>query len=149
MKVYRIAKKNFAKDLTGEGARLYGGRWNFIGDTMLYTASNVALAALEVVVNMQFVNIPSDYKIVVIEIPDILKVYSMEMDADINWTKNITISQYFGQQWLNSKVSLLAEVSSVIVPIDKNILINPLHPDFSKVKIIDVQDFNFDKRLIK
>lgn len=149
MKVYRIANKKFAKDLSGEGAKLYGGRWNFTGDSMLYSASNVALAALEVVVNMQFINIPVDYKLVIIEIPDNIKIHPIFMNFDKDWTKNMALTQYFGQLWLQSKKSLLTEVPSAIIPVDKNILINPLHPDFSKIKILDVVDFNFDNRLVK
>lgn len=149
MKVYRIANKKFAADLYGEGAKINGGRWNFKGSAMLYTATNVALAALEVAVNMQYINIPIDYQLVVIEIPNGIQKLSTELNLDLNWSKNILITQNYGSFWLESKKSTLLEVPSALVPIDKNILINPLHPDFSQLKIIDIQDFNFDNRLIK
>lgn len=67
MLLYRIAEEQFARDLSGAGARLYGGRWNPKGVPMLYTAESVALAALEVLVRL---STPKRYSRIVYGEPD-------------------------------------------------------------------------------
>ena len=47
MDVYRIGKNKYIKDLSGDGARLYGGRWNYQGYRVLYASESLALAILE------------------------------------------------------------------------------------------------------
>ena len=63
MRVYRIAKGKYAQDLSGEGARLYGGRWNRRGTSVLYTAGNSSLAMLEKLVHIPPYVFPKDLKI--------------------------------------------------------------------------------------
>jgi RES domain-containing protein len=79
MILYRIAKCNYAGDLSGTGARLYGGRWNSEGKPMLYTASSRALAVLEVLVHLSPLLVPNNFCLVEIEVPE-NSIYTLTPD---------------------------------------------------------------------
>lgn len=150
MIVYRIAEKEYSNDISGYGASLYGGRWNFKSFSLLYCATSVSLASLEVLVRLQNLKIENKYELVVISIPTEAKtniITSSNLSHD--WIQNNNETQLLGLNWVNKNQNLIIEVPSAIVPIDKNILINPNHPLFKKVEIIDSVEFNFDNRLFK
>ena len=65
------------------------------------------------------------------------------------WQKDIDYSRFIGNEFLKTKKSLLLKVPSAIIPEETNVLINPAHPDFKKVKIIKASPFQFDTRLFK
>ncbi len=151
MLVYRITHKKFADDLTGVGARFFGGRWNSAGLSLLYTASTRALAVLEILVHTTHNFIPDDFEIVTIEIPDTICKEEITQQNIFSEIKEFGITAKFnaiGDKWIKSNASLLLIVPSVVVPEEKNILVNPLHPDFKKVKIAEKKKFNFDQRLL-
>ena len=146
---YRIANSRHADDLSGEGAYLFGGRWNSEGVRMLYTAESSSLSILEVlayVTNKTF----AMKNIITLEIPNnSYREIPVEVLSDgwdvipaSNYTKKI------GDDWIKSMESLVLIVPSVVNPRERNILINPLHPLFSKVRIIDKEKFSFDRRLL-
>ena len=149
MLLYRIAEEQFARDLSGEGARIYGGRWNPKGIPMIYTAKSVALAALEVLVRIAT---PKHFCRVIYEIPgsadmEIISVTELQP----NWlvphpnTELINI----GKLWAQGKKTLLLQVpSAVVLGEGSNYLINPLHKEFPTVTILDVSPFDYDFRLV-
>jgi RES domain-containing protein len=149
-RVFRIANSSHADDLSGEGAYLFGGRWNSEGVRMLYTSESSSLSILEVlayVSNKTFVT----KEIVTIKIPDdsLREVTLDSLDDDWN---NIPANEYtkqIGDVWVKSMESLALIVPSVINPRERNILINPLHPLFSEVEIVSKEVFSFDSRLLK
>jgi RES domain-containing protein len=149
MILYRIAKCNYAADLSGTGARLYGGRWNSVGQPMVYLASGRALAVLEVLVALSPTMLPADFCLVEFEAPenDVLTI-----DKNIlphNWqdpSAPIQLKQ-LGDDFLKRKEHLFMKVPSVIIPDDFNYLLNPLHPKATKVKLFGQQPFSFDERL--
>jgi len=148
-RVFRIANSKHADDLSGEGAYLFGGRWNSEGVRMLYTSESSSLSILEVlayVSNKTFVT----KEIVTIKIPDD-SLREVTLDSlDEGWN-NIPASEYtkhIGDAWVKSKESLALIVPSAINPRERNILINPLHPLFSEVKILEKEEFSFDRRLV-
>lgn len=150
MIVYRITLSNFANDLSGTGSSFLGARWNKQGTFMLYCASNVSLASLEVLANSQTIYDIETLKLVIINIPETVSINILEEESLAkDWTQNIHYSQNVGTNWLKKSNSLVLSVPSAVVPIDKNILINPAHPDFHKVEIIDMVDYHFDNRLFK
>lgn len=152
MRVYRIAQDKYAQDLSGEGARLYGGRWNRKGTSMLYTASNSSLAMLEKLVHIPVYVFPKDLKITVLELPDTMTIGRISLeDLPEDWMHRSEHPNVLdmGDQFVTQATFLCLRVPSAINPIDDNILVNPKHPDFSKVKILDELPIRFDKRLLK
>lgn len=146
--VYRISKAKYIRDLTGTGARLYGGRWNPRGHAVLYTAENKSLAALEFLVHVDQHTIPKDLKILTIKIPkNTLEVFSTRRFNKINTLPDAKIQfQELGKEWLIGQSSLVLQVPSILIPGESNLLINPLHPDFKKLKITKEEDFLLDER---
>jgi len=149
MLLYRIAERQFAGDLAGEGARLYGGRWNPKGVPMIYTAESVALAALEVLIR---VSTPKHYCSVVYETPDTSTIDTIAItELPPDWLLPYPNSHLIeiGKRWVQSKRSLLLRVPSAVVRGEGwNYLINPLHPEFTAVIIAGIAPFEYDSRLV-
>lgn len=152
MRVYRIAKGSHASDLSGTGAEMYGGRWNSKGTKMLYTASSIALAMAEVAVHVPYGLLPLDYVVVSMEVPDDSMAMITAADVKgIRWNSHPPsfITQKIGDTFVHQNRDLLLKVPSAVVEGDFNFLINPAHEAFSKVKVIAVKPFQFDRRLFR
>ena len=150
MILYRIAKCHYADDLSGTGARLYGGRWNSVGKAAVYLASSRALAVLEVLVHLPPLMIPDNYCVVEIEVPDNSVTELAATDLPANW-KDISppaALKQIGDLFLIKQDRLLLKLPSAIVPMEFNYLLNPGHKLFSKVKVLKKESFNFDERLV-
>jgi len=149
MFLYRIAEEQFAGDRSGEGARLYGGRWNPKGVPMIYTAESVALAALELLIR---ISTPKHYCRVSYEIPDAASSETIAIDLlPANWLHphpNTHLIE-IGRRWAQEKRSLLLRVPSAVVRGEGwNYLVNPLHPEFPAVVIADIAPFEYESRLV-
>lgn len=149
LQLYRITRCIHANDLSGAGARLYGGRWNSIGKAMIYTASSRALATLEALVHLPTAIIPDNFCLVTIEVPEDV------FEADIrifppNWNvfPEPEILRRTGDYFLKQGEHLLMKVPSAIVKEEYNYLINPQHPKANKIKITHTGPFTFDERLL-
>lgn len=150
MEVYRVTRQQYATDLSGNGAALYGGRWNQPGQPALYTASSRSLAILETLVHLRQPQPPTDYRIIVLYIPDDLPVTMLTThQLSENWRTNEAYSQQTGSQWLASNVSALLRVPSVIVPAEYNYLLNPAHYLFTNVQLLAVESIEFDSRFFQ
>ncbi|RYZ93121.1 MAG: RES domain-containing protein [Sphingobacteriaceae bacterium] len=149
MILYRIVNCDYANDLSGTGARLYGGRWNSEGKNMLYLASSRSLAVLEVLVHLPPLMIPNNYCAVEIDVPDnnILTVSKNELPHNWQDVSSSSPTRELGDIFLKKREHLVMRVPSTIVPAEFNYLINPAHPDMQKVKVVKRQPFNFDERL--
>jgi len=150
VKVYRIAKKAYIKDLSGEGARLYGGRWNKKGTAMLYAASNRSLAAVEFLVHLPMALMPKDIAIVELSLPTYLKYKTvLAKNLSTDWHSYPANYQQadIGDQWIAENKDLILKVPSAVVQGEYNILINPNHSLFKKITISKIEPFNIDKRL--
>ncbi|MEX0720738.1 MAG: RES family NAD+ phosphorylase [Balneolaceae bacterium] len=150
MHLFRITRKKYAGDLSGEGARIYGGRWNRKGVSVIYTSGHESLAALEVLTHTSIADIPKDLEMLVLFVPDDIRCEEVSAeDLPENW-RVYPAPQHLaeiGIKWALYKNSLLLKVPSVIIPTEFNYLINPIHPDFSKVSIKEIRAFSFDDRL--
>jgi RES domain-containing protein len=149
MIVYRISSARYAKDLTGEGARLYGGRWNHRLTACVYTSASRALAVLEYTVNITTDDIPRALSIVSIDIPD-EKIF--EITAPIlpgNWKEAPApaSTKDFGTSLLKKVHFPVIKMPSAIIPQEFNFILNPLHPDSKGFVIADIQDFVYDLRI--
>ena len=152
MVVYRIAKKQFIYDLEGTGARIAGGRWNSKGYGMLYTSSSVSLAMLEVLVHFPVRLLPPDMVIAEIHIPDSLQVTEIiESGLSSDW-RDFPPPDHLkemGNDWIESMISPVLQVPSAVNAEEFNYLINPLHEDAKKIKILKIKEFRIDARLLK
>lgn len=152
MILYRISQEKYCTDLSGEGARLYGGRWNREGTAVLYTASNSSLAMLEKLVHLQPSLFPEDLKMVHLEVPENVSLITVKKkELTTNWRdESLTYHLHnLGEQFIKEGKALGLIVPSVINDIDTNVILNVRHPDYSKIKIIKTTKVLFDKRLLQ
>ena len=151
MILYRLTKKAYADDLSGTGARLYGGRWNNKGKSTIYLASSQALALLEILVHLSPLIEPKNYLLLRIEVPENSIKEVKYADLPYDWNSDLPqISlKKVGDDFLTSNRYLLLRVPSAIVPGEYNYLLNVQHPEMKGVKIKSKELFNFDKRLLK
>jgi len=150
MEVYRLAKKKYATTLSGKGAAISGGRWNSVGVEMIYTAENRSLAMAEVSVHFSLATIPDDYMMLTISIPDelsILQVDTSTLSVDWNTFPHKQATKLIGDDFVLKGEYCLLKVPSAVTQGDCNILINPSHPEFKGITIVDVVPFPFDKRV--
>jgi RES domain-containing protein len=144
MRVWRLTRRPFA-DLSGEGARRYGGRWTSPGKAVVYTAESPSLALLEVLVHLDLTPdlLPAHYVMMEIEVPDDawrLDIASLPADHPD--------PRAAGDAWLAGGVESVLAVSSVVVPRQTNYLLSPLHPDAARFRIVMVAEFVIDRRLL-
>lgn len=149
MLLYRITRSVYAEDLSGTGARLYGGRWNSVGKGMLYLASSRALAVLEVLVHLTPMLIPEDFEIVTLEVPEDLQELDVKLLPE-GWQQfpQPDILRNFGDRFITENKHLMLKVPSAIVSQEFNFLVNPLNALIKNVKIKNRQPFTFDQRLL-
>lgn len=139
MLAWRLCRAPFA-DLTGEGARRYGGRWNQPGRPIVYAASNAALAVLEVRVHLDLPPdlLPNDYLLLTIDVGDLAIEEVTALPPD---------PAAFGDAWLRDQRTPVLQVPSLIVPESANLLFNPAHSDAVRASIVARRRFVFDRRL--
>jgi RES domain-containing protein len=150
MQVWRLCRSQFAASaFDGEGAKLYGGRWNHKGLPLVYCSATLSLAVLEVVVHHRVPIPPHDFVAIPVDIPGRLKIETIRAaDLTADWRDDPAPIhlQEIGSDWLRSLSSLVLAVPSVIVPLELNYLINPLHKDFARITIGPPQPCPFDLR---
>ncbi len=150
MILYRISDCNYINDLSGTGTRLFGGRWSSKGKPGLYLASSRALAVLEVLVHLQPLFIPDNYCLAEIEVPDDSVERTNISHLPPNW-KDVAPPagiKKIGDDFLMAKKHLMLKLPSAIVEAEFNFLVNPLHQDMQKIKLLKQEPFSFDERLI-
>lgn len=151
MQVWRLCRARHAHTaFDGEGARLYGGRWNHKGLPMVYTSATLSLAALEVLVHHRVPLPPFEFVALAAEIPARLKIETIraqELPTDWQTDPAPIELQDMGSEWLQRASSLVLAVPSAIVATEFNYLINLRHPDFGRLKIHPPTPFSFDGRL--
>lgn len=147
MITYRLTTGRFAHDISGTGAKINGGRWNPAGLGGLYTSQYISLAILEILVRASRATSPVSYTLTSFEIPEnsIYQIQSGKLKNE--WKYDLKYTQGIGEDFLIDNQSLCLKVPSAIVPQENNFLLNPLHPDFKKVKIIASELLELDKRL--
>lgn len=150
---WRIVKEKHQREaFTGEGARLYGGRWNPTGIPVIYTAESLSLATLEIIVHLggeellcrRFIKIPVSFNA-----SEVFTFPRRKLPKD--WTRlpPSESTQIIGHKWIVQTEYAVLKVPCTIIKEDHNFLINPNHPNFSAMKIGKPQRFEFDPRLIE
>lgn len=150
MDAFRLARKKYPIELSGKGASIAGARWNSKGTEVIYCAESRALAMAEVVVHLSLATLPSDFVMLKIDIPDEITVEIIAISAlEPNW--NVFpfdfSTQLLGDDFVRRNKACVLKVPSAVVKGDFNFLINPLHKDFDKIKIVEQSNFPFDKRI--
>jgi len=149
MRAYRLCKSRWASTaFSGEGALRYAGRWHFAGTPIVYTATSRSLAALEILVHMEIRHAAPDFTIIPVEIPEDLIQNLDELPAGWDDLPAGEASRRVGTEWARARTSVALEVPSAVVRRERNVLVNPFHPDFEKVEICPTEPFVFDPRLI-
>lgn len=141
-----------ADDLTGAGAKSTGGRWNAAGTPMIYTSGSIALAALETLAHLGAGALPLNRYLVRIDMPDAVFAAAKtlgEKTAPAGWDAIPAgrASIAYGTDWIKSNACACLVVPSGIVPEERNILINPLHPHAKKIKAEKIRKWLYDARL--
>ena len=150
LRIWRLVKERHADNaFDGEGARLYGGRWNSPGRRVVYTSSALSLAALETLVHLD----------TALPLPRFVAFSALLATQDLKQAKlpalysshgalpDLTTTRDLGDQWLDSGQYLALAVPSSIVPQEQNFLLNPLHPRFAQLLISAPVSFTIDPRL--
>lgn len=151
-RVWRLIRTQFAATaFDGEGARLHGGRWNSRGVRVAYGSSTIALAVLEVLVQTRSPEELSFFSLASADVPDeFVTVFSIA-DLPPGWRdeKVGPPSMAIGDAWKRNGASAALAVPSAIVIAERNYLLNPEHPDFTRLTIHPPEPFAFDPRLLK
>ena len=148
---WRIVKKEFADDVfSGEGARLYAGRWHSAGHRLVYTAESISLATLELMVNTPRALLLRGFSIASCTFPHALVEELDPTKLPANWRDYPAPAevQKLGVEWLLNESSAVLSVPSAVTPEERNYLINPEHEDFRSVHCGIARPFDIDVRLI-
>ena len=161
--IWRIASQGLTwkgNDLSGSGAARYPGRWNSLDRPIVYSSSSIALACLETVVHLAGDDpLPFPRQLVRITIPrhhwEQRKMFANEelsgwdsAPTPEHAENKFADTRAWGDDWLLGLKSLLAELPSVIVPEETNLLLNPRHPAHGELKAEIVRPWFYDARLL-
>lgn len=145
-----VTVKRADSAFSGEGARLYGGRWNPKGVPLVYTASTQSLATLEMLV--QDGKLLAKYVMIPAKIPTRLRIDRITPDELPEGWRDAESKgdlQRIGADWCKRQSSAVLVVPSVVIPQEMNYLLNPLHPSFAKIQIGEPHEFTTDLALLR
>jgi RES domain-containing protein len=136
---------------SGEGARLFGGRWNSRGVAVVYASTSLALAAVETFVNLEPSLRPNDLVSIEGEIPDGVEIARLDPSAlPKNWNRTRDESlRRFGDEWIRAGKTAAMLVPSAAIHGEWNILLNPSHAHFRRITFRDAETFDFDLRMFR
>lgn len=149
MRVWRIAHRRHgetaAQLLSGKGAAISGGRWNSEGRAVVYSSDSGALAALEILVNLKVAALLRQAYVkldieIAAELVETLPAGAVDLD-------DRAATRAFGDAWLDATRSAVLSVPSRVIAWERNLLLNPAHPDFSRCRPGEVTPFAVDPRL--
>lgn len=148
MEVFRIVKAEFSHSLTTSGR---ANRWNRKGQNVLYASTSRALATLEQLVHLGSVRPDTDWRVMVISLPDQEafhhSIYMRDLPQDWRQLSSYTHCQRLGADWADRRTSLILHLPSAVVPMERNVAINADHPDFlEQVKLVRTEPYFWDER---
>lgn len=149
---WRLVKtRRAATAFDGEGAFRFGGRWNSRGKRMVYASESLSLALLEVLVHLDASSTVPEMSAIALRIPrELLSVLPRPSTEpkEADFPGSLRESRARGDRWLSEAANPAISVPSVIVPSERNILVNPLHPKFHKLEIFPPEPLKLDERLL-
>lgn len=146
---YRIVQARWAATaMSGEGARIAGGRWNPPGLPAVYLAESRALAALEILVHAPREALRLDWRILTVEVPDdaIESVAAADLPPAWQLLPSSPIARRIGEAWLRACSGPAMRLPSAIIPEECALLVNPHHEAMSRLRVSKPVDFRFDPR---
>jgi RES domain-containing protein len=147
MIVYRLAREKYATSLFSSGA---ANRWNRNGQHVIYCSENISLCALELLAHTNGIKPVGKFSLMRIEIVEPVLPHVVELtNLPKNWhhLSSYAYTQKMGSDWYDTQESLCMRVPSIIVPSERNYIINTLHHDFlERVRLVDTQNFFWDNR---
>ena len=151
LRVWRTTRAKYAADaFTGEGARLYGGRWGELGVPLVYTSAHLSLSVLEVLVQLvdyadleDYLAVPATFDTSLVE------TVALE-DLPEGWRSlpPSRATRAWGSRWGRERRSAVLRVPSVVVPEEANYILNPLHADFRAIEVGEARTLEIDPRLV-
>lgn len=152
MRVWRLALGRY-REMDGEGARLYGGRWNSPGVPVVYAATHISLALVEQLVHLKPERLPDAFRVLAVEMPDDAPLESPTPLVDPN---DQDACRRYGDNWVASLRSAALVVPSVVVPArlqpgeidieERNVVLNPRHASAGGWRVVETS-FRIDPRL--
>jgi RES domain-containing protein len=144
-----LKRKHAAAAFSGEGARIFEGRWNSAGVPVVYCSENLALAALEILVHTQPVTMKEPFRAFRVNFDDslMMSIEFEKLPKGWNLQPPSAVSKSIGDEWVKSNRSVALALPSVPVPLERTYLLNPKHPNFRKIQIHDAGNFVLDPRL--
>ena len=152
MRVYRLcAPKHAQSALDGEGARLFGGRWNPRGHAMVYTSEHLSLAVLEVLVHLEPAQLRPARVSIEVDVPDrdVEVLDPRLLPRQWRGVRAQRAVRELGLAWLKERRSLALKVPSAVIPLEHNVLLNPAHPRHTRLTPNTGEPFSFDPRLFR
>lgn len=149
MLFYRISSPKYIDDLSGNGAKQYGGRWNNKGTAAVYLATSRAMSVVEVLVHLRPEDLDRDYSLATFEIESSSILTLDTADLPKNWKdyEHNELLKKIGTKFIKEGEFLMLKVPSVIIEEECNFLLNPDHPEAENIKQLSKRIFRFDTRL--
>jgi RES domain-containing protein len=147
-RIVRATRANSA--FSGEGARVYGGRWNSRGTAVVYVSEHESLAALELLVHLTPLSPNARYLSFRLEWQDKLTEHFPIKNLPPHWNAEPPTfrTMQIGDEWVRAGKFVALTVPSMLSTSEMNFLLNPMHADFKRIKISQPLEYRFDSRLL-
>lgn len=151
LQAYRIGRHSHGRPIYDtDGAAGTPGRWNRCGEGVIYASECCSTAVLETLVHLPTPRLPGNRHVATFTIPSGTSFDVFDPDDHAGWDArdDPTVAREYGSLWYQERRSAVLLVPSVIAPSDRNVVINPNHPDARGfVKPLVVIPFQWDERL--
>lgn len=150
MLLYRLGKAKYALKLDGAGARYNPGRWNSLGNAMVYTAASSSMAVLDVRVHVN--QLRRNLVMTTIDVPpgaSMVTIAAKDLPNGWNWMRYLDRVRAIGDDFIAQGTHLILRVPSAVDPKAWNCLLNPEHPEMTTVRVVNVEPYNLDPRLFR
>lgn len=145
---FRLVQARWAHAaMSGEGARIAGGRWNPPGLPAVYLAESRALAALEIVVHAPREALMLEWRVFEVEVADDCIAAPRRLPKDWRELPSSPAARRFGGAWLREASAPALRLPSTIIPEESVLLLNPTHPEAERMRVSAARAFLFDPRI--
>ncbi|MCD6392213.1 MAG: RES family NAD+ phosphorylase [Planctomycetes bacterium] len=152
MLVWRLCHKRLvAEAFSGKGVYLYGSQWALPGSFVVCVAETLSLAVLEVLVHLDSEVFATSLVAISAEVPEDIEIQRVEFDALPDYWQRTPAPrelQKIGTVWVREGQTAVLSIPSAVVSAERNFLLNPRHPDFSRILINTPCPFSLDARFV-